>query len=166
MVTAPREVLEIRLFGGFSVQYDGEPLPPLPSRQARLLLAWLALNAGRPQPRGLLADRFWPDVVEARARRRLSHALWQVQDSLGEMSPEHTFLTTSGDEVLFDAAAPYWLDVEEFERRLDRIDAANGVDDPGLRNLRRCVSLYQGDLLPAPTNRGWSRSRSACGTGT
>ncbi len=146
-MAVPRDVLEIRLFGGFSVQYEGEPLPPLPSRSARLLLAWLALNAGRPQARSLLTDRFWPDAVEARARRRLSHALWQVQDGLGEMAPDHAYLVTRGDEVLFDAASPYTLDVEEFEQRLDRIDQSGTIDDAGLRSLRRCVSLYQGDLL-------------------
>ncbi len=67
-----RELLEVRLLGGFSAEYEGEPLPPLPSRSARLLFAWLVLNAGRAQPRSLLADRFWPDAAEARARRRLS----------------------------------------------------------------------------------------------
>ncbi|MEX0869346.1 MAG: AAA family ATPase, partial [Nitriliruptoraceae bacterium] len=143
----PREVLEIRLFGGFSVQFDGRPLPPLPSRSARLLFAWLALHAGRPQPRSLLSDRFWPEATESRARRRLSHALWQIQDCLGELAPDHTYLVTQGDDVVFDASAPYWLDAEEFEARLDRIDRAGAVDDAGLRNLRHCVDLYHGDLL-------------------
>lgn len=142
-----REVLEVRLFGGFSVLYEGTPLPPLPSRSARLLFAWLVLNAGRPQPRSVLADRFWPDMVESRARRRLSHALWQVQDCLGELSPEHGYLVARGDEVLFDAATPYWLDVEDFEQRLDRIDHAEAIDAAAMRNLRQCVSLYQGELL-------------------
>jgi DNA-binding SARP family transcriptional activator/tetratricopeptide (TPR) repeat protein len=139
--------LEVRLFGGFSLSCGGEALPPLPSRQARLLFAWLVLHAGRPQPRSVLADRFWPEVAESRGRRRLSHALWQVQDALAERTPGHGYLTASGDAVTFDVAAPYWLDVEEFEQRLDRVDAAGAIDGAGLRDLERCVDLYQGELL-------------------
>ncbi|MBW3619993.1 MAG: AAA family ATPase [Actinobacteria bacterium] len=142
-----RDGLEISLLGGFSVSYGGQQLPPLPTRPARLLFSWLALQAGRPQPRTMLTDRFWPDAVESRGRRRLSHVLWQVQDSLSELAPEQPYLLTPGDVVMFDATAPYWLDVEEFEQRLDAIDRAGTVDGAGLRSLRRCVELYHGDLL-------------------
>lgn len=142
-----REVLEIRLLGGFSVHFEQRPVPPLPSRTARLLFAWLALQVGRPQPRSLLADRFWPDMPESRARRRLSHALWQIQDSLSEASPAHSYLVVRGDDVAFDAQSPYWLDVEEFEQRLDHVDRAETVDAAAVRSLRQSVELYQGELL-------------------
>ena len=146
MVTQ-HDVLQINLFGGFSLAYDGEQLPPLASRHARLLFAWLVLQGGRPQPRTLLCDRFWPEVTESRARRRLSHALWQVQDAFGERGPERPYLLTPGDQVRFDASAPYWLDVEEFEQRLDETDRSGDSDASAVRHLRRCVDLYQGDLL-------------------
>lgn len=147
MVVSARDRLEVRLFGGFSLSYGGDALPPLPSRQARSLFAWLVMHPGRSQPRTALADRFWPDVAESRARRRLSHALWQIQDCLGEAAPGHGYLVTVADAVTFDDTSPYWSDVEEFEQRLDRVDDAGVVDEAGLRNLRRCVELFQGDLL-------------------
>lgn len=152
-MTTQRDVLRIELFGGFSLTHDGEQLPPLASRHARLLFAWLALERGRPQPRPVLCDRLWPDVPESRARRRLSHALWQIQDAFGE-GLRRPYLLTPGDHVQFDATAPYWLDVEEFEERLDEVDR-EGVDDPtAIRHLRRCLELYQGDLL-AGSYEGW-----------
>ena len=145
-MTTQRDVLRIELFGGFSLTHDGEQLPPLASRHARLLFAWLALERGRPQPRPVLCDRLWPDVPESRARRRLSHALWQIQDAFGE-GLRRPYLLTPGDHVQFDASAPYWLDVEEFEERLDEVDR-DGADDPtAIRHLRRCLELYKGDLL-------------------
>lgn len=146
-MTTTGDVLRIHLFGGFSVAYGETPLPPLASRPARLLFALLALNAGRPMPRAVLSGRLWPDLPEARARRRLSHALWQIHDALGELAPRHVYLLTPEDTVAFDAGSPYWLDVEEFETRLDRVDAAGGIDAAGMRDLRRCVELYRGDLL-------------------
>lgn len=142
-----RDELGIHLLGGFSLVYDDEQLPPLPSRHARLLFAWLALQSGRPQSRTLLADRFWPDLPESRGRRRLSHALWQIQDSLGELALDRVYVTTRGDEVAFDVEAPSWIDVHEFERRLDEAEDGEDVDTAGLRHLRRALQLYGGDLL-------------------
>lgn len=142
-----RDTLRIHLLGGFSLAYDGDQLAPLPSRHARLLFAWLALQNGRPQSRTLLADRFWPDLPEARGRRRLSHALWQIQDSFGEIAASRSYLLTRGDEVAFDGASPSWLDVDDFERRLDEVDRAGTIDAAGVRHLRRALQLYGGDLL-------------------
>jgi len=146
-MVAGTDVLEIHLFGGFAVSFAREPLPPLPSRHARSLFAHLVLHAGRPQSRSLLADRFWPEALEPRARRRLSHALWQLQDALGELAPGYPYLLTPGDGIVFDATAPYWLDVEEFEGRLDRVDSDALTGATALRELRRCMELYQGELL-------------------
>lgn len=53
---------------------DGRPLPPPRAAAARALLAWLALHPG-PQPRGELAPRFWPDVLDESARQSLRNAL-------------------------------------------------------------------------------------------
>ncbi len=145
MVTE-RDVLHVQLFGAFTLTHDGEQLPPLPSRHARLLFAWLALQHGRPQARSLLCHHLWPDVPESRARRRLSHALWQIQDAFGE-GLRRPYLLTPGDHVQFDVEAPYRLDVEEFEQRLDAVDRAGTTDVEAVRHLRRCVELYRGDLL-------------------
>lgn len=142
-----REQLRVTLFGGFSLSYDGELLPPLPSRHARLLFSWLVLQEGRPESRTLLSDRLWPDVAESRARRRLSHALWQVQDTIGDCGAGRSYLLTRGDTIAFDADAPHWVDVDEFERRLDEVEQGDGTTAGQVRNLRRCLELYGGDLL-------------------
>lgn len=146
-MTASRDQLEVTLFGGFSLSHDGELLPPLPSRHARLLFAWLVLQDGRPESRTLLCDRLWPDVAESRARRRLSHALWQVQDTIGDFGANRSYLLTRGDTVAFDVDAPHRVDVTEFERRLDEVEQSSETTLADVRNLRRCLELYGGDLL-------------------
>ncbi len=141
------DTLNVHLLGGFSVEFGFDPMPPLPSRVGRLLASYLLLRAGRPQPRSVLVDVFWPDVEESRGRRRLSHVLWQLQDALAEVAPGRAYVQTPGDAVLFGGPDPYWLDVQEFETRLDRVDAGARVDAAAERELRRCVELYRGDLL-------------------
>ena len=78
------EKLEVRLLGGFELARGGAVLDQLPLRAARSLFAYLVLNRDRAHTRDLLAGTFWPDFDEARARKRLSQALWQVQTTLGE----------------------------------------------------------------------------------
>lgn len=143
------EPLTVHLFGGFSVRQGVEPLPPIPSRAARSLLAYLVVNRGRPHPRASLAGVFWPDLGEGRARRRLSHTLWQIQDALSEMPAAEPYLLATSDALAFNTDASYWLDVEEFERCVAyggrRRDGALGEDE--LEVLRRGVELYRGDFM-------------------
>src|ERR1044071_896602 len=72
-------MLRVRVLG--ELELDG--LTPPASRRARALLAYLALNPG-PQPRGALAARFWPDVLDESARTSLRGALADVRRVVGE----------------------------------------------------------------------------------
>jgi DNA-binding SARP family transcriptional activator len=142
------EPLRIHLFGGFLLERGEWALPPIASRAGRSLFAYLVVNRDRPLQRDLLAGTFWPDLPDSRARRRLSHTLWQIQDVVNTDSSSHLDVTT--DTLAFDASTPYWLDVEEFDRVTstgsDRADRIEG-DGLGAARLRTSVELYRGDFL-------------------
>ncbi len=76
--------LVVKMLGGLALEVDGVPLPPMPSRLARSLTAYLVLRRERPHRREHLVSLFWPDLSPSRGRRRLSHTLWQIQDVLSE----------------------------------------------------------------------------------
>ncbi len=145
------EPLRIHLLGGFLLEQGRRTLPPIPSRAARSLFAYLAVNRDRSHTRDLLAGLFWPDLPEAKARRRLSQALWQVQDVLAETSGGEPYLLTTADAVVFNAAAPYWLDVDLFERSLHAVDQIDQLEASdtwiAVDQLRAGVELYRGDFL-------------------
>src|SRR3990172_3826373 len=143
------EPLRVHLFGGFLMERDGKALPPIASRAGRSMFAYLVMHRDRPLPRDSLAGSFWPDLPEGRARRRLSHTLWQIQDALSDGPASH--LATTVDTLAFDTGIPYWLDVEEFDHCFDslgisRRDALLGRAGDAA-NLRACVELYRGDFL-------------------
>jgi DNA-binding SARP family transcriptional activator len=145
------EPLRIHLLGGFALEQGRKSLPPIPSRVARSLFAYLAVNRDRRHTRDLLAGLFWPDLPETKARRRLSQALWQVQDVLAETSGGEPYLLTTTDAVVFNVAAPYWLDVDQFERALDAVETGEQIDAEerwlALDQLSAGVELYRGDFL-------------------
>ncbi len=142
------EPLRIYLFGGFLLERGDAALPPIASRAGRSLFAYLVMHRHRPQQRDLLAGSFWPDLPEGRARRRLSHTLWQIQDVISDGNGSH--LTVTADTLGFDATAPYRLDVEEFDRMFDATGTAGASRAGSMTEasaLRSVVELYRGDFL-------------------
>ena len=137
------EPLRIHLLGGFLLERGGVSLPPIASLRGRSLLAYLATHKGRPVQRDLLAGMFWPDSPEGRARRRLSHTLWQIQDVVNTTS--HSYISAHSHTVQLDTKAPHWLDTEEFDENF-ALTASHSRPDRGAR-LRRCVDLYRGDFM-------------------
>jgi DNA-binding SARP family transcriptional activator len=149
--------LEVLLFGGFQLRRQGEPLPPIPSRAARSLFAYLVVNRDAHHPRERLAAQFWPELPAARARRRLSHTLWQIQDALGEVADGLDHLEVASDTLSIRRDAPYRVDVEEFEAGLARLRARRSEGRPRARDLadlETVVDLYRGDFLAGHYD-GW-----------
>src|SRR3954470_10441813 len=111
-------------------------VPPA-SRRARALLAYLALNPG-PQPRGALAARFWPDVLDDSARTSLRGALADVRRVVGEhlvAGRETAGLDAGwGDAAAFAALVDEGRDEEALA--LCRGDLLAGLDDDWIFALR------------------------------
>lgn len=123
--------LRLSLLGPFEARWsDGEPAE-LASRKASALLAYLAVERGRPHPREQLATLLWSDTGEERARHNLRQGLSRIRRSCGPVIVSH------GDALQFDPAT-CTTDVEDFER-------LSASDDPD--ELRECLRIYRGDLL-------------------
>jgi len=143
------ETLRVHLFGGFLLERGGVTLPPIASRAGRSLFAYLVMHKDRPLNRELVAGTFWPELSDARARRRLSHTLWQIQDVVNSASS--SYLDVATDTLVFDRDSSYWLDVEEFDRQY-AISKGSPEDTRVAVSyrasvLRACVDLYRGDFL-------------------
>ena len=143
------ETLRVHLFGGFLLERGGVALPPIASRAGRSLFAYLMMHRDRPLNRELVAGTFWPELSEARARRRLSHTLWQIQDVVN--TPSSSYLDVATDTLAFDGDSSYWLDVDEFDRQY--ATSSGSAEDIRIATsyrasvLRTCVELYRGDFL-------------------
>ena len=86
--------LDIRLLGTFQVALDGVPVTRFRAGTARVLLAYLALNARTPQRREVLAGLLWPEQPESEARHNLSQALLRLRAERRTRSPPGTLGTT------------------------------------------------------------------------
>ncbi len=105
---------------------DGAPIALPASRRARAVLAYLALNPA-PQPRGRLAARFWPDVLDESARASLRVALTELRQALG---PAASYVVATRDSVTLEGAE-LRVDARVFQRALDDGDAARALEACG-----------------------------------
>jgi DNA-binding SARP family transcriptional activator len=121
-------MIEIRTLGRTSVAVNREPLTGEAVWPKSLaLIVYMAREPG-PDRREEILGVLWPDRDEKRARRALNQLLYTLRKASPELDLE------SVSDAL-DFGREVWLDVEEFERRLD------------VGDLRGAVELYGGPFL-------------------
>ena len=138
----PPSVTEIRMFGGFAVVRDGEPVRTSAwgSRRARQLCKRLAVAAGAGVAREQLIDLLWPDEADSesygRLGARLSVQLSTVRRILGGG------VIADRESIRLDGGAVH-VDLAEFN---DAIAAGRFGD---------AVALRRGELLPEDLYEDW-----------
>ena len=144
----PTDTITVRLLGGFNIRVGERELSSLPP-QAVSLLSYLIVHRSRPQTRDLLAGRFWAELPEDRARKRLSNCLWLIKSGLAEAGlPE--LLVVTANTIQFGPTDRVAVDAEEFEAKLTdferelRTRQVRGVLTDRLADV---VAGYPGDFL-------------------
>jgi DNA-binding SARP family transcriptional activator len=126
--------LQVRLLGHLELSHAGKALALPATRKAQALLAYLTLHRRQPQPRERLAEIFWGDRPDEKARRSLSTAAWHINHCL----PGKDYLLSSPNTLQFNPQAPLALDTEEFESLVSCAYTAG---------LRSAIQLYRGEFL-------------------
>jgi len=126
--------LSLKLFGGFAVRDETGADLSLRTRKMRALLAYLAVNADKPQPRERLMALLWGDRDERQARPSLNNALMAIRRLGGHGSA--TLLDSDASQVTLRSAAVN-CDVNRFRALLatDAAAAAELNDGPFLDGL-------------------------------
>ncbi len=143
--------LHVYLFGNGRVMHDpsGPDLALRPT--AKQILAFLLLHRNHGHHRDMLAELFWGDQEETRARRCLSTTLWRLRSVLHptNSSEKDALIITDRDEIRINCKSNYWLDTAEFEEKaacgLAHMPADMQTHHATL--LEQAVQLYSGDLL-------------------
>lgn len=142
--------LSISLLGSFEVGLEGHPITGFGTDKVRALLAYLAVEKGRPLRRETLAALLWPEGTERSARNSLRQALFQLRRALGDREGVPPLLLATHDTVWLDPSR-YRLDSFDFQAHLEAAEAHPHDDPIGCVNcaeqLAAAVELYRGDFL-------------------
>ena len=125
----------LHLLGPFRIDCEGNAVR-LPTRETRLLLAYLVLHP-ESHARERLAALCWPEVPDASARASLRNALSTLRRELGP-----GLLRADRESVQLSPDFHAWVDAAEFQRQA-QCYLANPVAAPNAVDL----DLYEGDLL-------------------
>ena len=140
--------LRIRFFGSLDLERDGQALGRFPSRKVRDLFAYLTLNRDTAHSREHLAGLFWGDSDDEKARHSLNTALWRLNgvltDAVGERGRAQLRITPQ--EIGFNSAADFCLDIAEFESRCALADNCSAPDQRAAL-YSQAISFYTADLL-------------------
>ncbi len=136
-------LLKICLLGRLEYCRGDEILPPLATQKTQSLSAFLISHRHQSHSRQKLACLFWGDCDEVHAHHSLATALWRIRKLWGE-----DYLLCESDCIQFNPWAPFWLDVTEFESRLQqaRLDDHN-LTSCAIEHLEEAIKLYRGDFL-------------------
>jgi predicted ATPase len=129
---------------------DGETVK-FRSDQTRALLAYLAVEADRPHRREALTGLLWPDEPEEAARHNLRQALVNLRKAIGDHTANPPYLLSTPDEIRFNPASNYTLDLAEFDAHLaaceSHVHANLVMCAVCMPRLQQAVNLYRGKFL-------------------
>lgn len=142
MIRALKPAIHIRLLGRLRIEKENIPLEGFRTQKTLALLAYL-IRKNKPVARSYLAHLFWPNKLEARARRNLSVELSQLSNNLpGAFQRDRNI-------VHFQATEAYWVDTLAFETLVDstHIPPSGPVPAEYLEKLTQAIALYRADFM-------------------
>lgn len=143
--------LRIHLFGQVRIFNSEATEPAKVTHQVQGLLAYLLLHRHRSHSREVLAELFWGDHPQNRARGSMNTTLWRLRQIL---EPTETLrgtflLAATAGEIAINPAGSYWLDAATFEDQSLRAmqQPVETMQDADAACLETTVQLYTADLL-------------------
>ena len=135
--------MHVSVLGGQAIVDDDSGSVRTRSSRAVVLVAFLALHVGSPQPRQRIAGLFWPDSTDAQALTNLRRELHYLRQVLGD---DPALVVTSRDLCWSDAGTCR-VDLRVFDTERKAALAA-GDDQAVAEHAAAAMAEYRGDLLP------------------
>lgn len=143
--------LKLGVLGALQLALADAPVAKLESDKTRALLVYLAVEADRAHRREILIGLLWPDVPEETARHNLRQALFNLRQAIGDHTAQPPYLFITRDQVQFNRASEYSLDIADFDTRLSACarHAHANVEACGVcaARFQQAVDLYRGKFL-------------------
>jgi adenylate cyclase len=135
--------LRIYLLGQFQVSLNGESVSGFVSDKVRALLAYLAVEGAYPQRREILANLFWPEKTDSRARANLRRALSNLRQVIGDTQADLPYISTTYQEIKVNQNSNVWVDVD----LLTHVFYHPNVRPDNLILYDQILNIYQGEFL-------------------
>jgi len=154
------ERVNIRMLGGFTIEYDGSAISDQNNRMRKvwLLLAYLICNRSQ-----LSTQEHYLSLIQgsgftesADPNGKLKALFHRARTMLNELSENagHRWIVRKNGTYAWNSDISVELDAETFEQ-LCKQAAVSEDDDERLSLYRQALSLYRGDFLPKLDMEAW-----------
>lgn len=152
-------VLEVRMFGNFSVRKDDQEINDSDNRSRKvwLLLAYMIYCRSRSITQDELVGLLWSDgESSSNPLNALKTMFHRVRSSLNQLDSTagHSLIIRRDGNYTWNPDVPFFFDVDEFER-LCRAGAMAQDDGQRLENYLQALDLYRGDFLQKLSSEAW-----------
>jgi predicted ATPase/DNA-binding SARP family transcriptional activator len=139
------------VLGSLQITLPNGTMAKLESDRARALLAYLAVQADQAHRRDALIGLIWSDLSEEAARHNLRQALFNLRKAIGDHHAKPPYLFITRDEIQFNPASKYKLDLAEFDAHLAACESHTHTNIEACTvcapRLQQAVDLYRGKFL-------------------
>jgi DNA-binding SARP family transcriptional activator len=149
--------LAVHLLGPLCVAVDDVPVGDWPSARCRSLFGYL-LTHREPWPsREVLMEVFWPESSPEASRNSLNVAIHGLRRTLRTVTDQRVVVHGGGTYGIHPDLQ-LWLDVEEFESRVEHGRRREEAGDAGraTREYEYADGLYRGDFLADDLYEEWA----------
>jgi DNA-binding SARP family transcriptional activator len=149
--------LAVHLLGPLCVAVDDVPVGDWPSARCRSLFGYLLTHREPWPPREVLMDVFWPESSPEASRNSLNVAIHGLRRTLRTVTDQPVILHGGGAYGIHPDLQ-LWLDVEEFESRVEHGRRREEAGDAGraTREYESADGLYRGDFLADDLYEEWA----------
>jgi DNA-binding SARP family transcriptional activator len=149
--------LSVHLLGPLCVAVDDVPVGDWPSARCRSLFGYLLTHREPWPPREVLMDVFWPESQPEASRNSLNVAIHGLRRALRTVT-SLPVIQHNGGAYGIHPDLRLWLDVEEFESRVEngRRREEAGDADRATREYESADGLYRGDFLADGLYEEWA----------
>jgi DNA-binding SARP family transcriptional activator len=159
-VAVRRAPVDVRCFGGFEILVDGTVADLRAVRpRARALLRLLALHAGQPTHREVIAEAMWPQLDAGAALHNLHVCVSGLRAALepGAARGANRLVVRDGERYLLALPPGSVSDLRTFDARTAAAESAYaaGAVDTAIADLEAALALYLGEVLPEDGPTEW-----------
>jgi len=150
--------LAVCLLGRFRLFRRGQLVDGWQGPKTPRVVRYLFAQRGRPAPRDVLIDLFWPDVDPETARRNLHQAIYVIRKAIRAPYDPIQLVVIADEAYTVNTSAGVWCDVEEFEAcaRAGRRAERELREEDAISAYESAERNYAGEFLEDGLYEDWA----------
>jgi len=156
-MASPAPELAVHLLGPLHVAVDDVAVEVWSSARCRSLFGYLLTHRQPWPPREVLMEVFWPESSPEASRNSLNVALHGLRRTLRTIT-DIPVVVHGGGSYRINQELSLWLDVDEFDRRVDsgrHFEEAGDVNQ-AKHDYELAGGIYRGDFLADDPYEDWA----------